>query len=117
MNLIFVFLLFAKQYAPASFCDCHAVIDKDAAKNIFEGTVVSVNRVDSGFVRYEIGFTIDKKIKGRIKGREIIVNVPCLVDGCCGVAFSENTKYVVYTFVKNGMLYTNGCTLTKPIGN
>jgi hypothetical protein len=117
MSIIFVFLLFAKQYAPVSFCDCDTVIGKDGAKSIFEGTVMSVNRIDSDFVRYEIGFAIDNKIKGRIKGRKIIVNVPCLMDGCCGVAFSENTKYVVYTFVKNGLLYTNGCTLTKPISN
>jgi hypothetical protein len=96
-------------------CDCDSLIGKRDAKSAFKGTVYSINRIDSDFVRYEVVFKVQRKYKGQIKGRKITVNVPCLMDACCGVSFKEGDSYIIYTFVRYGMVYTSECTMNKKL--
>jgi len=113
-KLLFIILLMT-QFKISNACDCDSLIGINDAKSVFKGTVLSVIRKDSDIVRYEIVFKVKKKIKGRIKGKRITVNVPCLLEMCCGIPFKEGDNYTIYTFIKNEMLYTSSCTESKRI--
>ena len=103
------------QFKSSNACDCDSIIGLKDAKSVFRGTVLSVTRIDSDFVRYEIVFKVKHKMKGKIRGKKITVNVPCLLDMCCGIPFKEGEVYIIYTFIKNDMLYTSACTESKKI--
>lgn len=113
MQRLFLLILLTCYLKSSYACDCNNIIGKKGAKSVFTGTVYSINRIDSDFVRYEIEFVISKKIKGRIKTRKITINVPCLLEMCCGIPFKEGDNYIIYTFMRNGMLYTSLCTESK----
>ncbi|HEX7845453.1 MAG TPA: hypothetical protein VF476_06580 [Chitinophagaceae bacterium] len=112
-NLLLILLLSSVKITHA--CDCDSIIGKKDAKSIFKGTVYSINRIDSEFVRYEVMFKVKQKIKGKIKGKKITVNVSCLLDMCCGIPFKEGDSYIIYTFIRNNMIYTSACTETKKL--
>ncbi len=112
-RLLLLVILLVGQLKSTHACDCDSIVGKKGAKTVFKGTVYSINRIDSDFVRYEVVFNVKRKMKGRIKGKKITVNVPCLLDMCCGIPFKEGESYIIYTFMKNGMLYTSACTESK----
>jgi hypothetical protein len=111
MKGILLLMLLLGRLNITNACDCDSLIGKKDAKSAFKGTVYSINRIDSDFVRYEVVFEIHRKMKGHIKGRKITVNVSCLMDACCGVSFKEGDSYIIYTFIRNGMVYTSACTM------
>lgn len=96
-------------------CDCDSIIGIESAKDVFIGKVISIRRIESPFIRYEISFKISKKIKGDIRMKKIVVNVPCLLEMCCGIPFNKKDKYMIYTFLREGMLYTNLCTESRKL--
>ena len=114
-NLLLILLLSGLNIAHA--CDCDSIIGKKQAKIFFKGTVYSVNRKDSEFVRYEIVFMVKRKVKGKINGSKITVNVSYLMDMCCGIPFKEGDSYIIYTFIRNGMVYTSSCTESRKLSD
>lgn len=112
-NLLLLLLLLFGNYSRA--CDCDSIVGKKDAKKVFEGKVLGIKRIEEPFIRYEITFQVSKMIKGKIKGRTIIVNISCLMVACCGLPFEINDNYIVYTFLDEDMLYTSLCTSTKKL--
>ncbi|PZR25217.1 MAG: hypothetical protein DI535_18990 [Citrobacter freundii] len=117
MSFILFFLLLNGHNHLKTFCDCDTIIGKKAAQHVFEGRVTAITRIDSDVVSYEVAFRVERKIKGRIKGKKMVINVPCMLEMCCGIPFTENERYVVYTFIRNGKEYTSACTLTSKLVN
>lgn len=115
MKKLILLLLFGLKIGSSNACDCDSIVGLKDAKAVFKGTVLSVIRIDSPFVRYEIVFKVKQKIKGRMKGKKIVVNVPCLLEMCCGIPFKEGENYVIYAYIRNERLYTGACTETRKL--
>ena len=115
MRKVMIFLLLIVTIASSQACDCDSIKGSKDAKSVFRGKVLSVARIDSPFVRYKILFKVSESIKGRIKAKKIVVNVSCLQDGCCGIPFKQGERYVIYTYIRNNMLYTGYCTKTHKL--
>ena len=111
--ILFLFLLVQTNYSYC--CDCNTIIGLNEAKIVFEGELIQIKRITEPIIRYEITFQVSKIIKGKIQNDVIVINTPCLMDACCGIPFEFTAKYRVYTFEKEGMIYTSACTATKKI--
>jgi|GEM_PF-3528243 len=96
-------------------CDCNDIIGLKAAKSVFEGRVIGIEKVEAPYIYYQIKFRVSTVIKGVIKSKTIIVNTPSLDAAGCGIPFTINGKYQVYTFIRYKKLYTGECTETKKL--
>jgi hypothetical protein len=115
LKKVMIFLLLIVTTASSQACDCDSIKESKDAKSVFSGKVLSVTRIDSPFVRYKILFKVSTSIKGHVKAKNIVVNVSCLQDGCCGLPFKQGEWYVIYTYIRNNMLYTGYCTETHKL--
>jgi hypothetical protein len=115
MKKIIIFLLLIVTVSRSQACGCGSITGLKDSKSVFKGEVLSVTKFDSEYVRYEILFKVTKSIKGKIKTKKIVVNVSCLDEICCGIPFKPGDRYVIYTFIRNDMLYTGWCTETHKL--
>src|SRR4051812_16215220 len=113
-----IFIIFLSIIVKCSnACDCDSIIGKEQARHVFKGKVLSVTKVESPYIQYEIMFEVKKRIKGHIKARKVKVNVDCLLSMCCGIPFKKDELYIIYTYLKNGTLYTGACTESYKVGS
>ncbi len=115
MRVVIVTLLLLMQYSYCFSCDCVTTVGLKEAKSVFEGKVIGIEKVEAPNIRYEIKFRIVKIIKGKFRQQTIVVNTPSLNAAGCGIPFSINDKYVVFTYLDDKKLYTDDCTETKKI--
>jgi hypothetical protein len=97
-------------------CGCIQILSAEESHRIFQARVLKVEKIESPFIRYEITLKVTKRIKGKFETKRIIINTPCLEDGCCGIDFKVWRKFEVYTYIDQQKIeYTDLCTLTKKI--
>lgn len=113
-TVILIFLLLF-QYNFSHGCDCNTIVGMKEAKSVFIGRVIDVKRIDTSYIRYEIQFKVSKFIKGNVKAQIIKINTPSLNVAGCGISFSINDEYIVYTYLHNNLLYTGDCTRTRKL--
>ena len=114
MKYLFL-LFFCIIHCCVNACDCNTIKGLDGAKAAFKGKVVKVTKVESEYRRYEITFTVVKRIKGMKRKKLIVIEVPCLEVGCCGVPFKNDEVYIVYAYGEESRLKTNLCWMPKKI--
>ena len=56
-------------------------------------------------------------MKRKIKGKQIVINVPCLLDLCCGIPFKERENYIIYTYMEENLEYSSYCTLSRKLSH
>jgi hypothetical protein len=99
----------------ANACDCDSIKGAKDADAVFKGKVLKVQRMEEPYIRYEITFQITKWIKGKSKKRNIVIDTPCLLEACCGIAFQTGEVYQVYAFEDENRLETTQCWATRKI--
>jgi hypothetical protein len=110
-SLLFIIFLFTIKVAFS--CGCEDVFGLDESDLVFNGRVVSVDRVDTTFIDYAITFKVEKVVKGKLSKQKVIVHTPCLSVACCGIPFEKNENYIVFATVKSNYYYTDACTATN----
>ena len=114
MKLLIAFLVILFS-VPANACDCDSIKGYKDADAVFTGKVLKIQRAEQPYIRYEITFQVNKWIKGKRKNLKIVVDSPCLLEACCGIAFQTGELYQVYAFKDEKRLETTQCWATRKI--
>ena len=94
-------------------CDCDGMKGEKEADVVFKGKVEKIQKLELPYRRYEITFQITEEVKGIRKEKNIVVDVPCLTDGCCGIAFEVGQLYRVCAYKQENRVKTNQCWETE----
>ncbi len=117
VSVLLLLLSFCSSYA----CDCNTISGLKECDVAFSGKVLSIQRVDSIIIYYEITFKVDTVFKGKITSKNVAIIMPCLQDGCCGILMHINDKFAVFAFNEDmgysigKRLQTNQCWETQKI--
>jgi len=121
MKTIVAVLLLLLSFRDSYACDCNTIKGLKECDVAFNGKVLSIQRVDSVIVYYEITFAIDTVVKGKISNQNVTIIMPCLQDGCCGIPMHINDKFAVFAYIEDvgynigKRLQTDQCWETRKI--
>ena len=99
-------------------CGCETLMGFNESKIVFTGTVNNIKYIEDPlpYERYEVTLNVSKWLKGGLKKKTIKINTPSLQSAACGVPFEVGSRYMVYCFERDNMLYTSDCTMISKIG-
>ena len=99
-------------------CDCTYLIGLKEAKAVFTCEVLSIKRIEQPYIFYEVRVRIKEVFKSNEKcvaDKELILSVPSLEVGGCGIPFEIQQQYIIYAYVEDGKLWSDACTNTRRI--
>jgi predicted glutamine amidotransferase len=115
---------------PTLPCTCIDVpLQEHIAKTdvVFSGIVIAQDTVEVQFLPTEYSSTFKTKIEvrntilsqGAYKGAvSDTVNVVTAASGAaCGYSFTVGNTYLIYAYIRDGVLSTSICSATKPLAN
>lgn len=109
-----LFTCFNYEAALACSCATKSVAEEvSQSELVFFGRAVLVNKLSANDVITT--FKIDKIIKGEPKPYNFVDIYSGVVSPACGIEFDIGKDYLIFTYLENGELFTNSCTLSAPI--
>lgn len=79
-------------------CDCNMMFGLQESNAAFKGKVLSIKRMDSVIIYYEVTLKVDSVLKGEIRSVNVSVVVPCLFDGCCGIEMQTGDVFWIFAY-------------------
>ena len=110
------FLILLALPSPADACQCGSVPICQAfwtAPIVFSGEVLDVERLSATDLRQRVRFRVEQTWRGETT---IEMNVMTgMGGGDCGYSFAIGGRYLVYTYLQNGVSWTSICSRTKSL--
>lgn len=117
---------------PASTVPCTCIdvpLQEHIAKTdvVFSGMVIAQDTVEVQYLPTEYSSTFLNKIEvrntilsqGAYKGAvsDTVIVVTAADGAACGYSFAVGNEYLVYAYIRDGVLSTSICSATKPLAN
>ncbi|MES2702125.1 MAG: hypothetical protein V4649_05770 [Bacteroidota bacterium] len=96
-------------------CDCERLIGFKEAKIVFVGEVTAVMKSHFSNYQYKIIFTVNKKLKGKLKSKTVVIYTYGLDEAGCSFPFKIKDRYHIFAVQDENHLYNIACTATVKV--